>query len=64
MNWGVPSGRHRDGRAGDGVGPAETGSGAAASIGSGKPVRQSTFPEHAEGIRHGGLHESQGSWMG
>lgn len=40
--------------------PAETGSGADASLGSGPPVCQPTFPEHAEGIRHGWLNESQG----
>jgi len=30
----------------------------------GRPICQPTFPEHAEGIRHEGLHESQGKLLG
>jgi transposase InsO family protein len=37
---------------------------AAASLGSGQPVREPTFPGHAEGVRHGGLHESHGKLLG
>jgi transposase InsO family protein len=35
-----------------------------ASLGSGQPIRQPTFSGHAEGLRHGGLHESQGELLG
>ena len=55
---------HRDRRADDGMVPTETGRGAAASLGSGQSVRQPTLPGQADGLRHGGLHESQGKLLG
>ncbi len=57
-------GAYGDQRTDDGVVPTETGRGAAASLGSGQPVRQPTLPGQADGLWHGGLHESQGKLLG